>query len=215
MLGGELRSVFSSLIDSIGKIIAKTNVSPNFFTLLALPIAMIAAYYLSLNNIVGLIFLAISLLWDAIDGAVARAQKKESKFGNYLDALLDRYIETIIYFGIALSGYYIESFLVITGSMVLSYAKPRTALLVKIDNHDWPAIGERVDRLILLFVGLILKFTFPFFKLGNYLVDTFSIVLYILAIVVYIGSVQRIFYAKKIIDAGGTDNINIKYRRKN
>jgi phosphatidylglycerophosphate synthase len=214
MLGGDLRANFSKYMDSIGGVIGKTGINPNLFSLLALPIAGIAAYFLARKEfLIGMLVVFFAMIWDALDGGVARAQKKTSKFGNYLDALLDRYIEIIIYFGIALAGYYLESFLVITGSLVLSYAKPRTALLVKIDNHDWPAIGERVDRLILLFIGLVLRIIIPSFRVGDYIVYTFSVVLYLIAAVVYTGSIQRIFYAKKIIDAGGTDNIKVKYRR--
>jgi archaetidylinositol phosphate synthase len=214
MLGGDLRAIFSKYMDMIGGVIGKTGINPNLFSLLALPIAGIAAYFLSRKEfLIGMIFVFFAMIWDALDGGVARTQKKASKFGNYLDALLDRFIEIIIYLGIALAGYYLESFLVITGSLVLSYAKPRTALLVKIDNHDWPAIGERVDRLILLFIGLVLRIIIPSFRVGDYIVYTFSVILYLIAAVVYIGSIQRIFYAKKIIDAGGTDKIKVKYRR--
>lgn len=214
MLGGELRAIFSKSMDMIGGIIGKTGINPNLFSLLALPIAGVAAYFFYRKEfLIGMIIVLFAMIWDALDGGVARAQKKTSKFGNYLDALLDKYVEIIIYFGIALAGYHLESFLVITGSLVLSYAKPRTALLVKIDNHDWPAIGERVDRLILLFIGLILRIVLPSFRVGDYVIYTFSAILYLIAIVVYIGSIQRIFYAKKIIDAGGTDKIKIKYRR--
>ena len=49
--------------------------------------------------------------------------------GNYLDAMIDRDVEIIIYLGFALSGFFIEAFLVVTGSLLVSYAKARTAAL--------------------------------------------------------------------------------------
>jgi archaetidylinositol phosphate synthase len=214
MLGGNLRSKFSFLMEGIGAIIGKTGIHPNLFSLLALPVAGIAAYFIARDNyVMSLAFVFLAIVWDAFDGGVARSQNKTSKFGKYIEGAIDKYVEIILYFGIALKGYALESFLVISGTLMLSFMKPRTAMIVKIDDHDWPAIGERADRLILLFIGLILRIIIPSFRVGDYIVYTFSLILYLIAIVVYIGSVQRIFYAKKIIDAGGTDKIKVKYRR--
>jgi len=215
MLGADLREKFTKPLFKIGEFIAKSGIPPNYFTIFGLVLAGVAAYFISIHDfILGFVFIIVASAWDAIDGSVARAQKKATKFGNYLDALIDKYVEIIFYLGFALGGFAIEAFLVITGSLVLSYAKPRTAICVPIDNHDWPAIGERADRLLFLIAAMLLGIFLPELTIMGYTFSTISALLFILAAVVYIGSVQRMLYAKKIIDAGGTANMNLKHRRK-
>ena len=65
-----------------------------------------------------------------VDGAVARVTKTASKFGAYLDTIVDRYVEAIIAFGLlfaALPGFYIPAyawiFLYLFGGMMTTYAK--------------------------------------------------------------------------------------------
>ena len=200
MLGVKSREKLSKPLETMGSLIAKIGINPNIFTSLALLWAVIAAYLIANNKIIsGIIFVILASIWDALDGSLARVLGKTSKFGNYLDALIDRYVEIIIFFGFALAGFKIEAFLVISGSLVVSYAKARTAIIAEVDNHGWPTIGERLDRLILLVIGMIISIFLPTITILEVTVTTISFFLYLIAIVVYAGSIQRIFYAKKII----------------
>ena len=186
MLGTILRSKFVKPLYKIGVIIGKTGINPNMFSIIAIAFAIAAAYFLATQNYVfGLVFVIIASCWDCLDGSVARAQGKVSKFGNYLDALIDKYVEIIIYFGFVLAGFSVEAFLVITGSLVLSYAKPRTAIVVHIDNHDWPAIGERPDRMMLLIMIIIIGIFLPNFSVGLYFFDSHTNALFISRSCVY------------------------------
>lgn len=211
MLGRVLRKKSSGILDSIGQVIGKSGVNPNHFSMIALFWAGFAAYFLFRGDyLLGLIFVIMSTLWDAIDGSVARSQKRASKFGNYFDAMLDKYVEVIIYFGLALGGYAIEAFLVISGSLILSYAKPRTAMVVKIDNHDWPAIGERPDRILVLILALVITIFIPSVIFFDIYFSTLSLVLYLLAGIVIVGGIQRINYAKSLIVSRGIKTISGK-----
>ena len=203
MLGVKSREKLSKPLETMGSLIAKIGINPNIFTSLALIWAVIAAYLIANNNIIsGIIFVILASIWDALDGSLARVLGKTSKFGNYLDALIDRYVEIIIFFGFALAGFQIEAFLVISGSLVVSYAKARTAIIAQVDNHSWPTIGERLDRLVLLVIGMVISIFLPTITILEFTVTTMSFFLYLIAIVVYLGSIQRIFYAKKIIKEG-------------
>ncbi|MCX6803167.1 MAG: hypothetical protein NTY48_01200, partial [Candidatus Diapherotrites archaeon] len=75
-------------------------------------------------------------------------------------------------------------------SMVSSYAKPRVALIIITDNRDWPAIGEHADKLVIVLVGLLLAFA------G---LNILWILLYFIAAIGLIGTLQRIAYAKGLI----------------
>jgi phosphatidylglycerophosphate synthase len=203
MLGAKFREKLRKPLEKIGLLMAKTGINPNVFSSFAFLWAIIAAYFIANENMtMGLVFVIITAIWDALDGSLARAEKKVTKFGNYLDAMIDRHVEIIIYLGFALSGFFIEAFLVVSGSLLVSYAKARTALVVPIDNHDWPAIGERPDRLILLVISMIITIFLPEISALGATISSMSFFLYLIAIMVYVGSIQRILYARKIIKKG-------------
>ncbi len=213
MFNGEFRKTSSLYLDKIGGFFAKTHIPPNAFSALALVVAAGGAlfFYFGLH-IPAFVFIGIACLWDTIDGGVARAEKRVTKFGYYLEGIIDKWVEVIIYVGFAASGYALESILVISATLMMSFAKPRTAMVVPIGEHDWPAIGERFDRLLLLNIGLVVFLVFPSFRLSRFRVSTLSIVFGILFVVVLIGGVQRILYARKIIQLGGTEKMNVASR---
>ena len=201
MLGGKLRKKLEKRLEAISSLIARTGINPNVFSSIALVWAVLAAYFIAnMYMVSGLIFVVLASIWDAFDGSLARVTHKVTKFGNYLDAMIDRYVEIIILLGFAFSGFFIESFLVVSGSLLVSYAKARTAIVVPIGNHDWPAIGERFERLALLVVAMIITLFYPIVNISGFTVSSLSLFLYLISVMAYFGSAQRIFYAKKIIE---------------
>jgi phosphatidylglycerophosphate synthase len=213
MFNGAFRKTSSLFFDRIGVFFAKTHVPPNVFSSLAMVVAAVGALLFHFRLYVpAFVFIGVACLWDTFDGAVARAEKRVTKFGYYLEGIIDKWVEVIIYMGFAASGYALESFLVISATLMLSFAKPRAAMVVPIGEHDWPAIGERFDRLLLLNIGLVIFLFLPRFRLGQVEVRTLSIVFAILFIVIVVGSIQRIFYAKKIIEVGGTEKMHVQTR---
>ena len=85
-------------------------------------------------------------------------------------------------------------------SSLLDYKdnNPGAALVVEMDNHDWPAAGERVDRMLVLGVGLLVA---PFLHIQ--LIDSFwGWLLVGISVMCVIGLIQRMLYAKKLISWG-------------
>jgi len=77
-------------------------------------------------------------------GEVARARHMETKFGGYLDAVIDRYQELLVFLMIGLTtGYWLLVFLAMTGGVFTSYAKARTAIEAPVSNNNWPDLFER------------------------------------------------------------------------
>ncbi|MCD6522366.1 MAG: CDP-alcohol phosphatidyltransferase family protein [Candidatus Diapherotrites archaeon] len=198
MIGKILRKKLEKgIFNAIGEIIAKTGISPNTVTFLSLPIAAIGAYFIYLHQIpYALLFVALSVFVDNIDGAVARAQKRVTKWGSYFDAMCDKYVEMIIYIGFAFAGWPLESILAAAGTMINSYAKPCLAIRIPLGNEDWPAIGERAERLLLLIIGMFVSVFMP----TIYGYSTISITLILVAILVNIGAIQRMMFAKHLIE---------------
>ncbi len=213
MFNGAFRKTSSLFFDRIGAFFARTRIPPNVFSSLALVVAAAGALLFHFGLAVpAFVCIGVACLWDTIDGAVARAERRVTKFGYYLEGIIDKWVEVIIYAGFAASGYALESFLVISATLMLSFAKPRAAMVVPIGEHDWPAIGERFDRLLLLNIGLAVFLFLPRFRLARVEVRTLSIVFVILFIIIAVGGVQRILYAKRIIELGGTEKMHVRSR---
>lgn len=213
MLAPYLRKISLPCTVEIGAFIGKCRFKPNLFTLTSLFWASLSAYLIYDHSyLTAIVFVLITGIWDGIDGSVARSQRKITGFGNYLDALTDKYVEVIIYSGFALSGYPLESFCVISGSLILSYAKPRAAIVTSIDNHDWPAVGDRADRFALLIIALAQARFLPVISLAEIKILTLSLMLYAIAVIIYIGGIQRVFYAKKLIETSEVQTLKTEVR---
>jgi len=197
MLGGKLRDIVSNkFLLKLGKFLGKLGIEPNWVTVSSPLLALVAAYFIFESNLpIALLFIFLSIFADNVDGAIAKACNKKTLWGGYFDAMMDKYVEVILFSAFALSGYVIPALLALSGALVTSYAKARLAITIPIDNHDWPAIGERADRLLLLILGIAASCIYPFIY-GH---STINLTLWIIAVITHIGAIQRMSYAKGLI----------------
>ena len=139
-------------------------IPPNVVTILSILFALVAAYFFANQEwFAGGIMAIFAAFLDALDGAIARLSKRTTKFGSYLDAVVDRYVEGILLFGIGLgTGLWVWVYLAMLGALLIPYAKARAAMETKIDNIDWPDLMERGERLIMISV------LFPFCAFYGY-----------------------------------------------
>ena len=78
----------------------RSPLSPNTISVLALLLFVAAAALLAKRwFLVAIAPIAVGGLADALDGAVARAQSRESRFGDFLDHCLDRVADTLVVAG--------------------------------------------------------------------------------------------------------------------
>ena len=134
---------------------------------------------------------------DGLDGAVARTAGRATKFGAYLDAMVDRYVEAIVVMTVAsVTGYWMLSMLVLVGALLESYAKARAAMEVSVSNQEWPDRMERAERDVLFIVGLAASALIRWQPLGR---DLFWWTLIVLAILSHLTVVQRILRARQFI----------------
>ena len=161
------RRALGPLLDGIGSFFAKSGISPNFWTLVSLLFAVasgltymspllaagIGWYYTSLA---GSIMLLISGFFDIVDGSVARTLKQSSKKGAFLDSILDKISESLIFIGIAVGGLASPLFcqVAISLSLMVSYARSRSESMgIELKGVG---VGERAERLLSVgFLGLI------------------------------------------------------------
>jgi len=102
------------------------------------------------------LFLLASGFCDALDGVLARRFGEATAFGGFLDSLLDRYTDAMVYVGIILGGLSDVRWglLALIGSLLVSYCRARAeAAGVKMETVG---LMERAERIIILIVASFL-----------------------------------------------------------
>ncbi|RLG68997.1 MAG: hypothetical protein DRO07_02830 [Candidatus Iainarchaeum archaeon] len=207
---GRLRDKTKKLAFMLAKPFAVLGVHPNIVSFLGIPLALVAGYFIySGNYLLASIFALLAITMDFIDGAVAELTKKKSYFGNYFETMMDKYVEMIL-LGSFVFVFPFESVFALGFSLMESYAKPRVGLVIITDNRDWPAIGEHADKLSLIIIGLLLASFVP----AIFGIETLRIVLWLLIAMTIIGGVQRILYAKKLIEEAERKGKILPYLKK-
>ena len=107
---------------------------------------MDATYFL----VAGAMAVAANGLLDALDGKIARLQAKDSKRGDFVDHVIDRYADVFILAGVALGAHcsvFVGLFAII-GVMLASYMGTQAQALGL--RREYRGILGRADRLALL-----------------------------------------------------------------
>ena len=110
---------FIKLLSPLVKLFAKWGLSPTSFTIAGVIITAIgaAAFLMGFIRLAGL-FVLLGGLCDTVDGLLARATGKATRFGALLDSSVDRYAEFIMFFGIAAYFFYIDDYGTAAGTLL-------------------------------------------------------------------------------------------------
>lgn len=187
---------FNSFSLRLGKVLSKLGISPNGWTFISLIFAIAAAFFIIKNNLlVGAILFLISILLDVFDGAVARATNRVTKFGGFFDTVVDRYIESLIFFSllfVALPKIVFSSqiwlFILLFGSLMTTYIKAAAREKELVNEDLRGGLLGRLERTVIIFLGLII---------GNYLPVVLAWIILVLAILTNLAAIQRFILARK------------------
>jgi len=162
-----LRNRFDPILEKVGRGFASLGFGPSFWTWIGLVLTIISAIMFSLHSpaigvdwytatFLGSLFLILAGFFDVVDGAVARVTKRTSALGGYLDSVVDKVSEIIVFVGI-LIGNFTNPVLVLVAlslSMLVSYTRARgEGLGVDLKGKG---IAERAERiLIIVILGFI------------------------------------------------------------
>ncbi len=133
-------------------------VSPNSITVISLFMTIIFALSFYFEYLIASFFLLlIASYLDALDGAVARKFKKESKRGDFLDHLLDRYSDFIILVAMTVSFYGNLYFgiIAIGGTFLSSYVGTQAQAVGL--NRIYGGFPGRADRLVILLAIIVIQ----------------------------------------------------------
>ena len=190
MVSGKLKKS-DRFLEPVAKGLARAGITPNSLTVLGLVITIIGGYYLYLGDIfLGCFIILVGGVADILDGLVARHTGSASTAGAFLDSLLDRISDTVIFVSVIL-GAHIEEFLdlpgllwglgALTGALLTSYVRALSE--AKGVQMKGRGLIERPERLIIFCLAGLLGFL------------TWGIV--ILAILGWVTVVQRSYHFYK------------------
>jgi len=163
----QYRSHAKVYFDPLVAVAIRCRLTPNFFTLAALAASAAAGilFYLRME-FWGVLAVALNAFCDAMDGAVAREMKCQSKRGDFLDHAVDRYADIFIITGIFAGGlvaWQIGVF-ALTGVLMSSYLGTQ-AQAVGVGRYYGGLLG-RADRLVMIMVVGIVDLLIPLSFLG-------------------------------------------------
>ncbi|WP_378731858.1 phosphatidylinositol phosphate synthase [Nocardia brasiliensis] len=154
------RDTFAKATAPLGKALVSTGLTPDAVTIIGTTASIAAAVTLFPTGHLfwGTMVIWLFVMFDMLDGAMARARGGGTKYGAVLDATCDRVADGAIFAGLAWWAVYHENhkplfaatLVVLVTSQVISYAKARAeASGLSADG----GIIERPDRLIIVLVG--------------------------------------------------------------
>jgi len=171
---GKLRERYQKVMMPVGRVLARTGITPNMITGLTLLVAMISCYFFVIGDLlIGLVIMILTVVMDMFDGAVARAANLSSKFGATFDHTLDRYAEYFFMLGLMWGPIGIVSipwwpyavgdtfvpwfwgFFTLFGMIMASFSRAKAESVGGMENCA-VGIAERQEKLILTIVGILL-----------------------------------------------------------
>jgi CDP-diacylglycerol--glycerol-3-phosphate 3-phosphatidyltransferase len=137
VLPQNLKNWYLNIIKPVVDFFIKLELNPNFFTTIGFILSIISAYFFATGSLrLGGLVILLAGTFDIIDGQVARATNRVTKFGALYDSTLDRYSEVIMFFGLAyffVSQSMLKTSVAVSialgGSIMVSYVRARAEAL--------------------------------------------------------------------------------------
>ena len=181
----------------ITRFLVKTKVTPNqvsFFSFLLCLISSVLFLkggYATLLS--GAVLAQIASIIDGCDGEIARLKYQSTAFGGWFDAVLDRYADAFLLFGLTCHIYFLNDnflyiivgFLALTGTFMNSYTADKYDSLMKKrlgPKGNYFRIGRDV-RIAIIFLGA--------------LINQILLVLFIIGVVTNVENVRRVLILSK------------------
>jgi CDP-diacylglycerol--glycerol-3-phosphate 3-phosphatidyltransferase len=188
--------VFGAMIDRIVRWLALSRIHPNVLTFLGLLINAYAAFLFAQGKFRwGAAVVIGAGVFDMVDGRVARATDRVTRFGGFFDSVLDRYSDLALYVGLLVYYASINRFfyivltaIVMTGSVMVSYVRARAECTIPKCKVGFL---ERPERIVLIIIGALF--------------DRMAAVLWVIAVLSNLTVLHRMIYtwqeARRLEDA--------------
>ncbi|MEE9175894.1 MAG: sugar phosphate nucleotidyltransferase [Thermodesulfobacteriota bacterium] len=160
----------------ISKVLVKTKITPNQLSIVVFALSLTASVFFFLGEylylLLGAILAQASSIVDGCDGEIARLKFQETEFGAWFDAVLDRYADAFLLFGLTYYVYFLSGnrlylfigFLAIIGTFMNSYTADKYDGLMKKkigSKGHYFRMGRDV-RIFIIFLFIMLNIRFLF-----------------------------------------------------
>ncbi len=156
-------------------------VGPGPMTVLTFVVGVISAVLNLWSLPLAVVLYQFDSILDGVDGELARARLETSKFGGYLDSILDRYVDGLFiallaYRSVTGHSWYFVVLMVLLGSVMVSYSTERFKGAYLTDPYDAIRVlrylpGKRDERVFITMVLVLCGMTRPFFVLMAFLTN--------------------------------------------
>lgn len=184
MIGARLGHIFDRPLASIA---GRIPLTPNQLSVSGLVLSLVAAYVLLHSLFAGGLLILAGGVFDILDGVVARTTNRATRFGAFLDSVLDRLADACLMIALAwryaaagVTGAALLSLWGLVGSYLISYARARAEGL-GLECRE--GIMERPERILLIAAGA--------------LTGAMEAALWILSVLVLVTVVQRVLHVKR------------------
>lgn len=138
-------------------------------------------------------------VFDVLDGYVARASGKVTRFGGFFDSVCDRISDFFLIGAFGYAG--LVSWEIIAPafftSFLVSYLRARGEAVFKGEKKLNVGIFQRPGRFFLVLIGFFLYFFFPNFRIGG--MGIFTSVLVLITVLNSVTIVQRVLAVKNLL----------------
>ncbi len=181
----------------ISRYLVQRDVTPNQISLFSFLCSLLAAGLFALGGyfalLLGGVLAQFASIIDGCDGEVARLKYQSSDFGGWFDAVLDRYADAFLLFGLTwhllaveVNGWIlVVGFMAIIGSFMLSYTADKYDNLMRERIRAGGKAGLRMGRdvrVFLIFLGAVADIVLP--------------VLVLIAVVMNLETLRRVSIAR-------------------
>jgi len=181
----------------ISRYLVQRDVTPNQISLFSFLCSLLAAGLFALGGyfalLLGGVLAQFASIIDGCDGEVARLKYQSSEFGGWFDAVLDRYADAFLLFGLTWHLLAVEvngwilfvGFMAIIGSFMLSYTADKYDNLMRDRIRAGGKAGLRMGRdvrVFLIFLGAVANIVLP--------------VLVLIAVVMNLETLRRVSIAR-------------------
>jgi CDP-diacylglycerol--glycerol-3-phosphate 3-phosphatidyltransferase len=160
LVSQETRARVRGAVTPIAIWTGKIGLTPNALTVIGFGISAVAAVAAAAQLWIAAAALVIfGGSFDMLDGGLARAQNRVTRFGAFLDSTLDRWGEGVVYIGIvagASAAGFVAGAVLAAAAAVSSFQVSYTrAKAESLKLHGEVGIAPRAERLVLLTIGLV------------------------------------------------------------
>ena len=177
------------------RILSKTGVTPNMLTVMGFLVSIAAAVLIAKEYfLAGGLVILLAGAFDLLDGPLARATGKTTRFGAFLDSTLDRLSEAAVIAGILAYYAFFEkgtwepllAYGCFVGSVMVSYLRARAeGLGIKCEV----GIFTRAERVVVMSIGLIV---------GQWIDLAIPVMLGIITALAFFTVIQRLIHVRRL-----------------